>query len=102
MKDPRRYATHLVDRFLGARIDAAGHAPGLRETVIDLVAAAVPGHLEPLMRTQLDLLTHPSSDQFPDAYLAKGRGRPACRARPSRTPGQRPGLRTRRGRTPAR
>ncbi|MEU9384137.1 hypothetical protein AB0D38_25560, partial [Streptomyces sp. NPDC048279] len=70
MKDPQRYAARLVDHYLGARIDAAGPAPGLREAVIDLVAAAVPGHLEPLMRTQLDLLTHPSSDQFPDAYLA--------------------------------
>ncbi|MEU2794672.1 hypothetical protein [Streptomyces sp. NPDC007100] len=70
MKDPRLYATRLVDHYLSARIDAAGHAPGLREAVIDLVAAAAPGHLEPLMRAQLDLLTHPSSDQFPDAYLA--------------------------------
>ncbi|MFJ9154297.1 hypothetical protein ACIRP7_41100 [Streptomyces sp. NPDC102270] len=70
MKDPRGYAAHLVDRYLGARIDAAGPAPGLREAVIDLVAAAVPGHIEPLMRTQLDLLTHPNSDLFPDAYLA--------------------------------
>ncbi|MFJ4648311.1 hypothetical protein ACIP6Q_32965, partial [Streptomyces bobili] len=70
MKDPRRYATHLVDHYLGARIDATGPAPGLREAVIDIVAAAIPGHLEPLMRTQLDLLTHPSSNQFPDAYLA--------------------------------
>ncbi|MGC0211964.1 hypothetical protein [Streptomyces levis] len=70
MKDPRRYATRLVDHYLGARIDAAGPAPGLREAVIDLVAAAVPAHIEPLMRTQLDLLTHPSSNQFPDAYLA--------------------------------
>ncbi|MER5539766.1 hypothetical protein [Streptomyces mirabilis] len=70
MKDPRRYAAHLVDHYLGARFDAAGHAPGLREAVIDLVAAAIPDHVEPLMRTQLDLLTHPSSDRFPDAYLA--------------------------------
>ncbi|GGV50666.1 hypothetical protein GCM10010293_61850 [Streptomyces griseoflavus] len=70
MKDPQRYAAHLVDHYLGARIDATGPAPGLREAVIDLVAAAIPGHLEPLMRTQLDLLTHPSSRRFPDAYLA--------------------------------
>ncbi|QLJ02888.1 hypothetical protein HZZ00_18975 [Streptomyces sp. NEAU-sy36] len=70
MKDPRRYAAHLVDHYLGARIDAAGPAPGLREAVIDLVAAAIPGHLEPLMHTQLNLLTHPSSNRFPDAYLA--------------------------------
>ncbi|MGA5444313.1 hypothetical protein ACPCKW_33115 [Streptomyces griseoincarnatus] len=70
MKDPQRYAAHVVDHYLGARIDATGPAPGLREAVIDLVAAAIPGHLEPLMRTQLDLLTHPSSNQFPDAYLA--------------------------------
>ena len=71
MKDPRRYAAHLVDHYLGARLDAAGQAPGLRETVIDLVVAAIPDHVEPLMRMQLDLLTHPSSDRFPDAYLAE-------------------------------
>ncbi|MGW0825764.1 hypothetical protein [Streptomyces sp. NPDC002845] len=70
MKDPRRYVAHLVDHCLGARLDAAGHTPGLRETVIDLVADALPEHVETLTGTQLDLLPHPSRAQLPDAYLA--------------------------------
>ncbi|WP_143669107.1 hypothetical protein [Streptomyces sp. wa1063] len=70
MRNPREFATDLVDNYLGARLDAAGSPAGLRETVIDLVADALPDHVETLMRTQLDLLGHPSRTQLPDAYLA--------------------------------
>ncbi|MFF2367836.1 hypothetical protein ACFVU0_34690 [Streptomyces sp. NPDC058122] len=73
MKDPEGFASHLVDYCLGARIDAV-NAPGLRETVIELVTAAIPDRVEPMMRMQLDLLRHPSSDRLPDAYLADQAG----------------------------
>ncbi|MFI1400481.1 hypothetical protein [Streptomyces sp. NPDC020681] len=70
MNDPRQYAAHLVDHYLGARLDAAGNPAGLREAVIDLVADALPEHVETLMSAQLDLLTNAHRSQLPDAYLA--------------------------------
>jgi len=70
MKDPRHFATHLVDHYLGPRLDAVGSPPGLRETVIDLVTEAIPQHVQALMDAQLDLLTNSSRTLFPDAYLA--------------------------------
>jgi hypothetical protein len=70
MKDPRHFATSLVDHYLGARLDAAGNPPGLREAVIDLVTEAIPQRVQTLMDAQLDLLTSPSRTLFPDAYLA--------------------------------
>ncbi|MFE9132151.1 hypothetical protein ACFYOF_43230 [Streptomyces sp. NPDC007148] len=69
MNNPREFATHLVDHYLGARLDAAGSPAGLRETVIDLVIDALPD-VETLMGTQLDLLTNGRRSQLPDAYLA--------------------------------
>ncbi|MET9347600.1 hypothetical protein [Streptomyces termitum] len=63
-------ATEIVDEYLAARLASAGNPAGLRETVIDLVAEALPQHVTPLMGQQLDLLTHPSRTQSPDAYLA--------------------------------
>lgn len=70
MRDPRAYATFLVDHYLGARLDAADNPPGLRETVVDLVAEAIPQHVERLVSAQLDLLGNPGSRLLPDAYLA--------------------------------
>jgi hypothetical protein len=70
MTDPQRYATHLVEDYLGDRLDAAGNLAGLRETVIDLVADAFPDHIETLMGAQLNLLTNGHRSQLPDAYLA--------------------------------
>ncbi|MFJ8955270.1 hypothetical protein ACIRO1_34780 [Streptomyces sp. NPDC102381] len=70
MNDPREFATHLVDYYLGDRLDAAGSPAGLRDTVIELVADALPDHVEALMSSQLDLLAHPSRTQIPDAYFA--------------------------------
>ncbi|MFJ4681565.1 hypothetical protein [Kitasatospora sp. NPDC088783] len=69
MDDPRPYATHLVDYYLGVRLDAAGSPAGLREAVIDLVTGAFAEDVEPLMTAQLDLLAERRS-QMPDAYLA--------------------------------
>ncbi|MFE4334456.1 hypothetical protein ACFRQM_35150 [Streptomyces sp. NPDC056831] len=70
MNNPREFATHLVDHYLGARLDAAGSPAGLREAVIDLVVEALPDHIETLMSTQLELLTNGRRSQLPDAYLA--------------------------------
>ncbi|MFF5675745.1 hypothetical protein ACFY8S_37615 [Streptomyces hygroscopicus] len=69
MNNPREFATHLVDHYLGDRLDAAGSPAGLRETVIDLVIDALPD-VETLMGTQLELLTNGRRSQLPDAYLA--------------------------------
>ncbi|MET9804233.1 hypothetical protein [Streptomyces sp. NPDC006368] len=69
MNNPREFATHLVDHYLGDRLNAAGSPAGLRETVIDLVIDALPD-VETLMRMQLDLLTNGRRSQLPDAYLA--------------------------------
>ncbi|MEV0626370.1 hypothetical protein [Nonomuraea wenchangensis] len=69
MNDAREFATHIVDHYLGPRLDAAGSPAGLRETVIDLVIDALPD-VETLMGEQLDLLTNGHRSQPPDAYLA--------------------------------
>ncbi|MFF7591090.1 hypothetical protein ACFZCK_26750 [Kitasatospora purpeofusca] len=69
MDDPRQYVTHLVDHYLGVRLDAAGSPAGLREAVIDLVTDAFVENIEHLMTAQLDLLAERRS-QMPDAYLA--------------------------------
>ncbi|MFC5813585.1 hypothetical protein [Nonomuraea harbinensis] len=69
MNDAREFATHLVDHYLGPRLDAAGSPAGLREAAIDLVIDALPD-VETLMGAQLDLLTNGRRSQFPDAYLA--------------------------------
>ncbi|MEU0283278.1 hypothetical protein [Streptomyces sp. NPDC006195] len=69
MNNPREFATHLVDHYLGDRLNAAGSPAGLRETVIDLVIDALPD-VETLMGMQLDLLTNGRRSQLPDAYLA--------------------------------
>ncbi|MFI0779276.1 hypothetical protein [Streptomyces sp. NPDC021212] len=70
MNNLREFATHLIDHYLGARIEAAGSPAGLRETVIDLVIDALPDHVETLMSTQLEMLTNGHRSQLPDAYLA--------------------------------
>ncbi|GLF95510.1 hypothetical protein [Streptomyces yaizuensis] len=70
MTNSQEVATEIVDHHLGTRLISAGEAPGLRETVVDLVAEAFPQQVETLMGQQLDLLTHPSGTQWPDAYLA--------------------------------
>ncbi|MGW4162231.1 hypothetical protein [Streptomyces sp. NPDC004788] len=68
--DSQAAATEIVDEYLEARLVSAGSPAGLRETVIDLVAEALPQHVTTLMVQQLDSLTHPSRTQWPDAYLA--------------------------------
>jgi hypothetical protein len=69
MNEPRDFVTHMVDHYLGNRREASAEIPGLREAVVELVTAAFPEAVEPLMRAQLDLLGR-SQASMPDAYLA--------------------------------